>query len=123
MKYSSYAPTIIRLGLGLVFFLIGLDQLSKPDNWLSWLPQFITQISPPQTLILAIGIFNIIVGALLILGLFTKLASLLAGLHLLGIILTAGYSDITIRDMGLLFAAIAIFLNGPDKFTLDKKRK
>lgn len=59
------------------------------------------------------GVLDIAIGFLLILGIWTWLASLFALLHLI-VVLAAVLSlqawDIAARDTGLLFAAAALFL-------------
>ena len=42
-------------------------------------------------------------------------------LHVLGIAIGIGYNDIAIRDYALAIASFAVFLNGADKYCLDKK--
>ena len=123
-NYKKYAPALVRWGVGIVFFLFGISQIKDPANWIAWLPSFTTNMAISQsTMIVFTGVFNLIVGALLILGILTRLAAALAALHLLGIRVTSGYNEITIRDFGLLLGAFAILLNGKDNFCLGKNSK
>ena len=120
-KYSRYSPIAIRYSVGIVFFLIGIDQLLKPDLWASYFPDWITTFSSISTFVTLNGIFDAAIGAFLLLGLLTRLVSAIAVLHLLGVIYTLGYNDIAIRDLGILIAAIAVFMHGPDEWSLDRK--
>lgn len=122
-RYKDYAPALVRIGVGIVFFLFGISQITRPQTWLAWLPNFVGNLPFTQiTFLILTGIFNLIVGVLLIIGIFTKIAALLSSLHLIGVIISLGYNDISIRDFGLLLAALSIFFNGPDKFCIQKKK-
>lgn len=139
-KFKEYAPIILRVGISLVFLWFGLTQLINPQSFLGYVPDFLidhplemNHEHPFQSLhnlpltahiiIMGNGAFETIFGLLLITGLFTRISSLLLALHLFGIMITLGYNDIAVRDFGLIVATVAIFLNGPDNFSLDKKLK
>jgi len=123
-KYKGYAPILLRITVSLVFLWFGLNQLFNASNWLGWLPSFAYSLPiKPIYLILFNGAFETVFGILLIVGLFTRLSSLLLSLHLLGIAFSLGYNDVAIRDFGLALATLSIFLNGHDKCCLDSKRK
>jgi len=119
---KEYTPILVRYGTGIVFFLFGLSQITTQENWLAWFPSWIESFGVElTTVILITGIFNLIIGGLLLLGLFTRLAALLGILHLVGVITTIGYNDIAIRDFGLLLALIGVLFYGADKWCLDLK--
>ena len=134
---KEYAPIVVRIGVSLVFLYFGISQLIDAESFVGWLPNWAQGIhmSYPWmhklyieavtsvTFIHFNGIFEIIFGSLLILGLFTKLVAFLLALHLLGIVITLGFNEIGVRDFGLMMATFSVFLNGSDKFSLDKKRK
>jgi len=123
-RLKEYSPIAVRLGISIVFLLFGISQIFNGKNWLAWLPPFVDSFPlDPLTFVLFIGIFNFIVGGLLLIGLFTRLAALLGVLHLIGVISVLGYNDIAIRDFGLMLASLSIFLHGPDKWCLDMKIK
>ena len=121
-KYKEYAPIVVRYGIGIVFLLIGLDQAFKPESWTSWLPSFASNLPiSGETFFFLTGIFNTIVGVLLLIGLFTRIAAFLAALHLVGVMMTIGYNDVFIRDLGLFLMAISVLFFGADKFCLDNR--
>ncbi len=123
-KYKEYAPVIVRYGVGIVFFLLGLDQMLTPEKWLAWLPPFVSNLPlTGATFFFMTGIFNTIVGILLLLGIFTRIAAIFASLHLIGVLFSIGYNDIAVRDIGLLLAAFSVFLHGTDKLCLERKFK
>ena|SRR3989344_6937090 len=124
MSYKKYAPAIARIGVGFVFLVFGIWQLVSPEGWFGYLPSFVlnTGVSA-STFILFNGIFDLVIGLLLILGLFLKVASVLGILHILGIVYSLGWNDVAVRDIGLLIVLISVLFNGPDDFCLQKKRR
>jgi uncharacterized membrane protein YphA (DoxX/SURF4 family) len=122
-KGKEYAPSIARYGVGVVFFIFGISQLLSPENWLGYLPSFTYNLGiTPGNLIFMNGIFDLVLGLFLLLGLFVRIFALLGSLHLIGIIVSLGYSDVAVRDLGLLIVLISIFLNEQDRLCLGKHR-
>ncbi|MEK6825968.1 MAG: DoxX family protein [Nanoarchaeota archaeon] len=121
-KTKNYAPMTARIGLSLVFLWFGFNQLMYPLNWIGWVPQGMTGMIDVYTLVFINGLFEIIFGALLLIGLFTRVASGLLALHLLGITFTIGFNEIGIRDLGLTLALVSVFLHGPDAWCLGAKK-
>lgn len=122
--FSFHLSTLIlRIGLGLVFLLFGLGKF-KGDAYAKTTKSLqIVKSLPisPDTTVLLIGSLEILIATLLLLGLYTRLASLLASLHLISILLIFGLTNIDIlRDIGLLGAALSLFLTGSEFFCLDK---
>lgn len=123
-KARTYAPAVLRYGLTVVFFWFGISQLTNPSGWLGFLPGFAASIANPVTLVYLNGAFEIVLAVFLGLGLYIRLFSGLTALQLLSIVVfSVGLSAIGIRDFGLMIAALAVFLHGPDKLCLDMKRK
>ncbi len=112
MRYGRYGyPHILmRVGLGLVFLWIGIDIVRTPDSWIVFLPQVLPFGLTRETALQLTGAFDIILGLLLISGRIPKLAALLAGLHLAGIVIANGVDAVTIRDVSLLATALALFV-------------
>ncbi|MBX4212179.1 DoxX family protein [Candidatus Pacearchaeota archaeon] len=118
---KKYAPIILRIGISLVFLWFGSQQILHASDWVTWLPSFINSLPmQPTTFVLFNGTFEVILGVLLILGIFTRVAAALLAIHLLGIAFSIGYNDVAIRDFGLFMACVAIFFYGPDDWCLKK---
>ena len=115
------SPVVLRVGIGLVIIWFGFQQLSDSSYWISYLPSF-TQTLPISQISLAYlnGWFELIFGTLLLAGAYTRVAAFLLTLHLLSIVGTVGYNEIGVRDFGLAFAALSIFLHGPSNWSVDK---
>ena len=122
MKNSNeLAGKILRISLSLVFFWFGTNQILHPTNWTSLIPSFINNLGISSNLMVTLnGTMELALGALLILGLYTKFASLLLGLHLLGIASIFGLNSPTgVRDFGLALATLSIFFIDSDSWSFD----
>jgi len=119
----EYSGILTRIAISIVFLWFGINQVINPDYFMGYLPSFILLSNYAKTFIYLNGIFEIIFGILLTIGLFTRTAALLLTIHLFGIIIGLGYNDIAVRDFGLMLVTFAIFLGGKDKWCLDWKRK
>ena len=122
--YKQYAPSIVRIGISLVFLWFGLNQIFDTASWIYWISPNVANLLPfePTTIIMASGIFEVTFGTLLILGVFTRIAALLLTIHLVIIAINLGYGDIMIRDLGLAIVTFSIFLHGPDNWCLMKNK-
>lgn len=122
-KLNTYSPTILRIGISLVFIWFGTQQLLYSDAWTIFLPDWLVSMSPiaPTTILKINGVMEIILGSALLLGICTRVSALLLTLHMAGITLTVGYDAIGVRDFGLTIATLSIFLNGADAMTVDKR--
>ncbi len=122
LKMKKFAPIILRIGISLVFLWFGSQQLLNTNSWISFIPDWVVNIShlSAQTLVHFNGAFEIVFGICLLFGYFTRITALLLALHMLDITFTVGYTSIGIRDFGLSIATLSIFLYGVDAWCLDK---
>ncbi len=119
---KDYSTLILRISLALVFLYFGFSQALTPDNWTGYLPGFMTNtIITPTNIVVMNGIMEIVLGIFLAIGLFTKFASLLLGLHLIGIAATIGFNPLGVRDFGLAAATLSLFFSGAGKWSIDNK--
>ena len=125
MAARDYAPLIVRLGAGIVFLLIGIDQMIHTSAWVGYLPNWFTNFLPswqtPEGFMYVNGIFDSSLGLLLLLGVFTRFIAVLATLHLTGVVITLGYNEVAIRDIGILLSALAVALFGSDRWCLERR--
>src|SRR3989344_118217 len=116
-------PIILRIGIGLVIIYFGLQQISDPSAWTAYLPRWIENLPVSDiNFVYLNGYFELIFGALLILGFQTRIVSFLLSLHMLGIVLTVGYNEIGVRDFGIFVAVFAVFLHGQSGWSVDESR-
>ena len=122
MHSKDLAPVVLRITLALVFLYFGFSQVYNPDNWTSFVPEF--AILPGITannLVIFNGFLELVCGSFLIMGLYVRLSSLIMAIHLFGITLSIGFTPLGVRDFGLAFATLALYLFGPDNYTVDYK--
>lgn len=124
MKLNEYAPIVLRISFALVILWFGFTSAFNYEALVGYLPSFAYGFGISAKGIMMInGLFEIIFGGLLMIGLFTRISSFLLFLHIIVIMFGLGYNDLAVRDFGLAFASLSVFLFGPDKFCLDKKLK
>lgn len=111
MNKSSHH--ILRVGMAITFIWIGVLILKSPESWAGYMQPWAVKLLPVPVTQALIGtaILDIIIGVMLLVDWFTWLAAILASLHLIIVLTVSGISDITIRDIGLLAAAIALAIN------------
>jgi hypothetical protein len=68
------------------------------------------------------AILDIIIGSLLLIDSFVWLAALVGAIHIIIVLVVSGITDITVRDIAILAAAIALMADSLPKTFLDKIR-
>lgn len=112
---------LARVGAGAVFIAFGA---AKFANHASEVDSFRTYGLPaPNAFVYAIGVLELVGGALLILGLATRIASLLLAGDMVGAIIVSGIGrgemvSLTLAP-ALLVTVLFLAWNGPGRFALD----
>ena len=116
MNLKKYAAPVLRLGLAIVFLWFGFTQLFDQSAWLSLIPTGLITITgiSAKAFVIFNGIFEVFMASLLILGIRIRIVSALLLLHLIIIIIDIGINPVGLRDIGLAFALLSIFLQGDD---------
>jgi len=116
---NQLALTILRLALGLTFLLHGLQ---KMQMGLDKVGGFFASLGLPAFLAYPVGYIELIGGALLILGLFSRLVSAAFGAVMVGAIFTAklkaGYVGGMELDVLLLAISAFFVISGQSGFGL-----
>lgn len=109
---SSSAYHMLRLGLAITFIWIGIMIVRDPVSWGAFLQPWVIELLPVpvNSLMLATGILDIVLGGLMLFSWWVGLASLIASIHLALILATSGVDAVTVRDIGLLGASLALML-------------
>ncbi|MBI2662001.1 DoxX family membrane protein [Candidatus Woesearchaeota archaeon] len=117
MKFlkQEYGLILLRISVALVFVWFGVSQIYTPYNWIGFIPPFISSLISAQTVVMINGSLEIILGLMMIFGIYLRFAALVLGVHVIGIALSLGYTAVTVRDLGLGFASISVFFIGPDR--------
>lgn len=117
-KLEPYTYVIARIGISLVFVWFGFNQFLFYEDFLSYLPSFLINLSYAKYLIYANGAFDLTFGSLLLFGKWIRPVAALMFLHVISIVGALGYNDIAIRDLGLAIVLLAIAIGGKEKWTL-----
>ena len=122
MHSKDLAPVILRIALALVFLYFGFSQVYNPDKWANFVPEFVVLSNmTANNLVIFNGVLELVLGSFLIIGLYVRFSSFILAIHLLGIAVSIGFTPLGVRDFGLAFATFALYLLGPDKYTIDYK--
>lgn len=109
-----YSNLVLRLSLAIVFFWFGIDKFFHPDYWANaWVPQSVTLFVAnfkirPIDIIYISGVFEVLVGTSLVTNLFITLFSSWAVLFLISIMFFSGFSEVLVRDIGLIGALLSL---------------
>jgi uncharacterized membrane protein YphA (DoxX/SURF4 family) len=114
---AGWGPTAARVLLGLVLAWFGYHELMQPTLWTGYVPVVGSTSTAAVVLVLAHGWVLLILAVALIAGIAIRIAAGLAALALAQIVIwltvTAGLSDLTLRDVGVL--GLALCLTGTTK--------
>lgn len=111
LKYSNL---VLRLSLAIVFFWFGIDKFFHPDYWINaWVPQSVSLFMAnfnirPIDIIYVSGVFEVLVGTSLVANIFIAPFSMLAILFMVSIMIFNGFSEVLIRDVGLIGAFLSL---------------
>jgi uncharacterized membrane protein YphA (DoxX/SURF4 family) len=103
---------ILRIGLAITFIWIGVLIIMNPLMWGGYMQEWASRMIPFATepMMLVTGVLDIVIGTLLALGVIIPLAAAVGALHIALVLVVSGITDITVRDIGLLAAALALML-------------
>lgn len=107
------APLLLRAGLATVLAYAAIASIVSPNDWIGYVPIFVRDIIPATTALSILAIIQLIVALWLLSGIYVRLAALVTAALLAGIIVSNfNLLAITFRDIGLLFAALALVVMG-----------
>jgi len=116
---NKFSFLILRVCLGIVFVLFGIGKFQN-DIWAQTIKTMDFFLKLPWDVNISvslIGVSEVLTGAGLILGLFTRFFASIAALQLIGILILLKFGEI--RDIGLLGAAIYTAIAEEDLFGID----
>jgi uncharacterized membrane protein YphA (DoxX/SURF4 family) len=110
---ARQAFQILHFGFIVAPILAGLDKFFHLlVNWDQYLPGVVANISPipPHTLMLVVGVIEIVagIGVALKPQIFAYVVAAWLAVIIVNLVLIPGYFDIALRDFGLLLGALAL---------------
>jgi len=116
---KKYAPMILRTSIAIILLWFAFSQIKNPSSWTRLIPEYSSAFMTAKDIIYLNAFIEIILALLLLLGLFTRISSLITTIHLFHITTIVGYGPTGARDFALALACLAIFFYGKDDFCLD----
>lgn len=115
--------TILRIALGITFLWIGILIVQDPEAWGGYIQPWAAKLLPLpiKEMMLGTGALDIVIGFLLVTNILTWLAAAIGAIHLVIVLVTSGINSITVRDIGLLGAAVAVSLSTWPKNLIFRK--
>ena len=119
-KLAQYGPLPIRILAGIAFIIHGLPKLSNVAGTEQF---FANMIGLPAAMALPVGLLEVIGGIALLVGVLTRIASILFIIEMIGSTIVAKLSRGFIGgyELGLLLIAISIslLLTGPGRISVE----
>lgn len=122
MKTSAFH--ILRVGIAITFLWIGILIFKEPGAWGGYLLPWAADLLPIplEQAMVGTAILDILIGVFLLIDVLTWLAAFLGTLHLVIVLSTSGINAITVRDIGLLAAVLALVVHAwPYRLRLKSK--
>jgi len=120
---NSTASHILRVGLGITFIVIGFVVWLAPEAWGSFVQPWAVKFMPGGLVATMknTAILDIVLGSWMLTNRAVWIPALIATLHLLVILITTTTTGLIIeRDIGLFFAALALFFATAPKKICEK---
>jgi uncharacterized membrane protein YphA (DoxX/SURF4 family) len=125
---ASVGPLIIRMALGLYFLLVGMEKIDKIPNFVFEIQQF--HILPAQAAWLygtLLPVVEIVVGIMMMIGVWMTLTGTLAALILASVIAFFGIFPNRYfffnKDLILLAASISLLYTGAGAASIDNMKR
>ena len=120
---APWVTTIGRIILGLVLAWFGYHELVVPKLWTGYVPFISTTSQLSQVLVLIHGVILSILAVGLVVGVLPRTFAGIAALTMLEIVIsltiTAGLSDLVLRDIGVLGLALSVMASRHERLVLQ----
>jgi putative oxidoreductase len=119
-KLAQYGPLPLRILAGISFIIHGLPKLSNIAGTEHF---FSSMIGLPAAMALPIGLLEVIGGIALLVGILTRLASIMFIMEMIGSTITAKLSKGFVGgyelDLLLMAISISLLLTGPGRISIE----
>lgn len=118
----EWSPTAGRILLGLVLAWFGYHELVRPSLWTGYVPVITGTSVLATVLVLAHGWLLLLLAVALVAGVTPRLAAAATAILLSQIVvtltITGGFSDLTMRDVGVLGLAVSLIGKGRQRLLI-----
>jgi uncharacterized membrane protein YphA (DoxX/SURF4 family) len=115
-RSNKIASLLLRVALAGVFLYASIGSTLNPQEWIGFLPSFLTHIISGELLLKFFAIYEALLALWLLSGKFTQYAAGLSALTLAGIVVSnLSLLAISFRDAALACAAVGLFFIDPQK--------
>ena len=120
MKRTSFH--ILRIGVAITFLWIGILIFKTPEAWGGYLQPWVAELLPVplEQVMMGTAVLDMAIGTLLLINYWVFLAALVGAIHLVVVLTASGITDITVRDIAILAAAVALTVDSLPKAFSDK---
>lgn len=120
MNKTSY--NVLRVGLAITFLWIGILIFQSPEGWGAYMQPWAAGLLPfpLKEAMIGTAVLDIVIGVCLLVNFLPWVAALLGVAHLAIVLVVSGITDITVRDIGLLVAMLAIAIESLPSTVLNK---
>lgn len=109
IRKQNLPALLLRIGLAIVLLYAAIASLVNPEEWIGYFPSVIATHLPADILLKFFAVYELLLVAWLLSGVYVRWAALLCAATFAGIVL-ANFNlfIITFRDIALIFAALAL---------------
>jgi len=99
----------LRIGLAIVLFYAGIASLFFPENWVGYIPEFLSGIFPNSVLLVLFSVYEIALGLWLLSNKKTFYAAIVSAVTMFFIVIfNFAVLDVVFRDIAIFFMALAL---------------
>lgn len=113
---------ILRVGTAITFIWIAILIFKDPLAWGGFVAPWVVNMLPVslESAMIGTAILDLVIGIFLLFNVWVWMASLLASIHLIVILVVSGINEATVRDIAILSGTILLFLDSVPEKILEK---
>jgi len=124
MDRQNVRHLITRLSFAVVFIGIGIWEIVQPSYWSFYVPSILAKFANANLITMVQGAALIVIGGGVLTGAYLKIFAALGVLMMIAIltdlIVSFGFTDLIIRDSGVLLIALALYFDDTKYLRLTK---
>lgn len=110
MDRQATSYHLLRVGVAITFLWIGILIFRDPEAWGAYLQPWAAGLLPVplEQMMIGTAFLNMAIGTFLLVDFLVWLAAFIGAIHLVTVLVVSGINAITVRDIGLLAAVLAL---------------